>query len=170
MKYKLFLLCIAIASCKIMNSSLFDRQLSTKILKQQSSNRTLAISAYLGREKLIRKKLSPNFSKLDTLFLIERVAIPEQSVWATIWSSKRDKVIEYVNENDIFQDTTYNYPLCKEPLMPNVEKFDTNAIDKHLILGGYRTFITQVINGKKVKSFNFDDATSSFRQSIFERF
>lgn len=59
------------------------------------------------------------------------------------------------------------YENWKDLLKDKVERFDTSSIDKHEILGGYRTFITQVIEGKEVKTFFFRDSHSSFDQPSF---
>jgi hypothetical protein len=94
----------------------------------------------------------------DTIFLIERVAEPTLEVWSNVWTSKRDFVYEYKRDSETAIDTVLSYKTWENRYRSNVEQFDTTTIDKHEILGGYRTFMTQVIGGKEVKTFFFHDS------------
>lgn len=78
-----------------------------------------------------------------------------------MWTSKRDFVYEYKRDSDTSIDTVLSYKTWENRYRSNVEQFDTTTIDKHEILGGYRTFITQVIGGKEVKTFFLHDPYSS---------
>lgn len=154
------LLCVIFFSCqtsrKSMSKLIFKEQVKVGGVFANSTNWT-------------RNSLSTDYRSLfaqnDTLFIIERVGEVDKKVWGTIWDSNRAKVLEYSNESGMLLDSTYNYSNLKDYLVYHVEKFDTASLDKHQILGGYRTFITQVINRKKVNTFFFSDAKSSFIHS-----
>ena len=144
------------------NNISINQRISKRILVSQSQNKNFANSAYWGRKEFISKLQKMDLGKSDTLFLIERIGEPSLEVWSNIWTSKRDVIYEYERESQIFKDTVLNYKTWQNRYKLNVEHFDTTTIDKHRILGGYRTFITQVIGGKEVKTFFFHDSYSSF--------
>ncbi len=157
-KYVLILFCFL--SCKTQQRLEFV-DVSQMVYKVQKKLHRYSISAYNGRKLFSAKIRDLSLSKYDTLFLIERIGEPDLEIWSNIWTSKRDVVYEYHREYKTFKDTVLNYKLWNNRYKTNVEKFDTTTIDKHKILGGYRTFITQVINGKEVKTFYFYDIYSS---------
>ncbi len=157
---KKILIFLCLLGCKTEKNISFV-QVSDKIYQSQSKVHRFSISAYNGRKLLSAKIKDLSFSKSDTLFLIERIGEPDLEVWGNAWTSKRDVVYEYVKESDSFKDTVFNYKSWNNRYKTNVERFDTTSLDKHKILGGYRTFITQVINGKAVKTFYFHDSYSS---------
>lgn len=132
---------------------------------QENFDKRIATSTFSNR-----KRLSNYFVKSDTLFIIERVDEPSLKSEGAIWNEKRNSVLEFKETDIIYlkkgymlkiDTTSINYNLWKDPLKTNVERFDTTTIDKHRVLGGYRTFITQVIHGKAVKTFYFHDSYSS---------
>ncbi|WP_146202298.1 hypothetical protein [Dyadobacter jejuensis] len=139
--------------------------MNKNILKQQADfDKRIAITTFSNR-----KRLSNYFVKSDTLFLIERVDEPSLKSEGAIWNEKRNEVLVFKETDIIYlkkgymlkiDTTSINYNLWKDPLKSNAERFDTTSLDKHKILGGYRTFITQVIRGKEVKTFYFHDSYS----------
>lgn len=158
---KYIIILVFLIGCKVSDNIVFNQKVSKRILVSQIQNKNFANSAYWGREEFISKIQKIKFSKSDTLFLIERIGEPSLEVWSNIWTSKRDLVYEYERESETFKDTVLNYQTWQNRHKLNVERFDTTSIDKHKILGGYRTFITQVIHGKEVKTFYFHDSYSS---------
>lgn len=158
---KYIILLIFLIGCKMSQNIAFNKKVSKRILVSQSQNKKFANSAYWGRKEFINKFQKMNLAKSDTLFLIERIGEPSLEVWSNVWTSKRDVIYEYERESKIFKDTVLNYKSWSNRYKINVERFDTITIDKHRILGGYRTFITQVIRGKEVKTFYFYDSYSS---------
>lgn len=168
MKYAgIILMTIFFTSCISQNGFV---KMNNNILKQQGNfDERIATSTFSNR-----KRLSSYFNKSDTLFIIERVDEPSLKSEGAIWNEKRNRVLVF-NETDIIylkkgymlkMDTTnINYNLWKDPLKTNVERFDTTTLDKHKILGGYRTFITQVINGREVRTFYFHDSYSGFNMN-----
>lgn len=159
---KCIILLIFLIGCKVSANITFNQKVSKKIFVSQSQNKNFANSAYWGRKEFIRKFQNINLMKSDTLFLIERIGEPSLEVWSNVWTSKRDVVYEYERESETFKDTVLNYKSWNNRYKTNVERFDTTTIDKHRVFGGYRTFITQVIGGKEVKTFYFHDSYSSF--------
>lgn len=144
-------------------------RISSNIYNEQNKvGKIYANSAKWTREDLL-SKYSDNILSSDTLFLIERVAEPTLEVWSNIWTSKRDFVYEYERDSEISRDTVLNYKTWQNRYRNNVEQFDIATLDKYEILGGYRTFITQVIRGKEVKTFFFHDSYSSYDQSGFSK-
>lgn len=142
-------------------------RIGSNIYKEQNKvGKGFANSAKWTRDDLL-SKYSNSILTFDTIFLIERVAEPTLEVWSNIWTSKRDFVYEYERDSDTSRDTILNYKTWQNRYRSNVERFDTTTIDKHEILGGYRTFMTQVIGGKEVKTFFFHDSWSSFDQPSF---
>ena len=135
--------------------------IGSNIYKEQDKvGKGFANSAKWAREDLLSKYSNDNLTS-DTIFLIERVAEPTLEVWSNVWTSNRDFVYEYKRDSDASIDTVLNYKTWQNRYKGNVEQFDTTTIDKHEILGGYRTFITQVIGGKEVRTFFFHDPYSS---------
>lgn len=142
---------------------------STNIFKKQNVvGKGFADSAKWTRDDIL-SKYSKTIFPCDTLFLIERIGEPSLEVWGNIWTSKRNVVYEYEREYETFKDTVLNYNLWNSRYKTNVEQFDTTTIDKHKILGGYRTFITQVIRGKEVKTFYFYDSYSSLNINNYKQ-
>ncbi len=158
---KYFIPLIFLVGCKVSDNIAFNQKVSKRILISQSQNKNFANSAYWGRKEFISKFQKMIIAKSDTLFLIERIGEPDLEVWSNLWTSKRDVVYEYRRGSEIFKDTVLNYKLWNNRYKTNIERFDTTTIDKHKILGGYRTFITQVIRGKEVNTFYFYDSYSS---------
>jgi hypothetical protein len=154
-----FLLLLA---CRVSNNTAFDTKISKKILIAQDNYGTFANSAYWRREEFMKKVKKINISESDTLFLFERIGEPDLDIWSNVWTSKRDVVHEYKSDLKGGGDTVMNYKEWQNYYKEKVERFDTTTIDKHKILGGYRSFMTQVIRGKEVKTFFFDDSYSSF--------
>lgn len=152
---------IFLIGCKVSDNITFNQKVSKRILASQIQNKNFANSAYWGRKEFISKFQKMKLAKSDTLFLIERIGEPSLEVWSNIWTSKRDLVYEYERESETFKDTVLNYETWHNRYKTIVERFDTTKIDRHKILGGYRTFVTQVIYGKEVKTFFFHDSYSS---------
>ena len=161
MKNKIIILLLTLMSCRASDNIFFNQKISKEILVSQSKNKNFANSAYWSRKEFISKFRKLEFTKSDTLFLIERIGEPSLEVWSNIWTSKRDWVYQYERDSETFKDTVLNYKFWQNRYKLNVERFDTTALDKYKILGGYRTFITQVIRGKEVKTFFFHDSYSS---------
>lgn len=161
MMKKYIVLLVFLIGCNVSDNIAFNQKVSRKILVSQSQNKNFANSAYWGRKEFISKFQKINLTKSDTLFLIERIGEPDLEIWSSIWTSKRDVVYEYERESETFKDTVLNYKSWNNHYKTIVERFDTTTIDKHKILGGYRTFITQVIRGKGVRTFYFHDSYSS---------
>lgn len=141
-----------------------DKKVSKRIYKAQRKEMTFASSAYDGRKQLINLSTLNYSPTIDTLFLIERVGEPSLEVWGNVWTSRRDIVVEYNNDSGAFKLSVLNYQEWNSSLKSKSEVFDTTTIDKHKILGGYRTFLTQVIGRSEVKTFFFHDSRSSFDQ------
>lgn len=138
---------------------------STNIFKKQTTiGKGFANSAKWSRDDILTK-YSKTLFPFDTLFLIERIGEPSLEVWSNIWTSKRDVVYEYERDSETFKDTVLSYQSWKNRYKSNTERFDTTTLDKHKILGGYRTFITQVIRGKEVRTFYFHDSYSGFNMN-----
>jgi hypothetical protein len=166
-KGSIILIYLFFVSCATQNEF---TKMNMNILKQQEIfDKRIATTAFSNR-----KRLSTYFAKSDTLFFLEKVDEPSLKSEGAIWSDKRDKVLVYSESDIIYLKKGYtlkidtakiNYNLWKEPLKNIVERFDTTSLDKHKILGGYRTFITQVIGRKEVKTFYFHDSYSSMNIS-----
>lgn len=171
---KVLFLTIAISFYTCVSQKQAFKNINKNVRERQNAfDRRIASSNFYNRIKL-RGDLTELLS--DTIFIIERVDEPTLKSEGAVWNEKRNVVflfeetgiintrkgavmgmdiisIEYENWNDLLKD--------------NVEQFDTSSIDQHEILGGYRTFITQVIRGKEVKTFFFHDSQSSFDQPGF---
>lgn len=141
--------------------------------KQNTFDRRIASSNFYNRIKL-RGNLAGLQS--DTIFIIERVDEPTLKSEGAIWNEKRNVVFLFEETGIIntrkgaimeMDTMSIRYENWKDLLKDNVERFDTASIDKHEILGGYRTFITQIIHDREVKTFFFHDSQSSSERPSF---
>ena len=146
-----------------------DKKVSKRIFEAQRKEMTFAKSAYFGRRQLLNLSSLHYSPTKDTLFLLERVGEPTLEIWSSAWTSRRDIVIDYSNDSGAFERSVLGYEEWNSSLKRKSEIFDTTTIDKHELLGGYRTFMTQVIGGKEVRTFFFHDSQSSFDQSRFRK-
>ncbi len=162
MRALLVMIFISLLGCRVSSTFDFNTKISKKILVAQGKNRSFAIRAYGGREVFLKKIKKLSISDSDTLFMFERIGNPDLDIWSNVWTSKRNVVYEYRQESEIMKDTVINYKIWQNNYKGSIERFDTAAIDNHTILGGYRSFITQVIPGKAVRTFYFHDSYSSF--------
>ncbi len=146
---------VALSSgCTKKNNICFNKSVSTDLFQYQSVFDTRLAIASLWERKVLIQKHSEICS--DTIFLIERIDEPSLQAQNTIWTSKRDMVLDYSREGAL-KNTMYKYSDWSDPLKNVTERFDTLSIRKVLLLGGYRTFITQIIPDKGINTFCFSD-------------
>lgn len=163
MKTPYYLVFLFLLGCASSSNILLSKKLSKEIYKQQIKLSGLADITLLSREENISILSQLNLEHGDTLFLIERISEPDLQYWCNIWSSKRDKVIEYSNLDGVNTSNTLEYSGWNIKLKDLTERFDTTKIDRGKLLGGFRTFISTV-DSKSIRTFWFSDKYSSFNE------
>lgn len=161
MKFHHYLVFLLLLGCASSSNILMNKKLSKEIYKQQIKLSGLAEVTLLSREENISGFSQLNLEDKDTLFLIERISEPDLQYWCNIWSTKRDKVIEYSNLDGAKTSKTLEYTSWNIKLKDLTERFDTTKIETARLLGGYKTFIS-VVDSKRVRTFWFSDKYSSF--------
>lgn len=163
MKCIYYLVILLLTSCTTSSSVKRIAKVSKELYKQQVKLSGFAKISLWAREQNISTLSQLKLGDSDTLFLIERVSEPDLQYWCNVWSSRRDKVLEYSYMDGANISKNLEYHTWNIKLKNITERFDTLKVEQVQLLGGYRTFIS-VIDSKRIKTFWFYDKYSSFEE------